>query len=1078
MTTDWKLQWIEAVSPDEPQKLLRRLEWDDLSEDLFQSRLHNSQEQTDIEENQWRTCLADCQKALMQAWDLPLLPVDTSDEQKPFEDLWHPIRLHASNLLKQELIAVENHQEDVIDQLCNSLISRLCSIGEQVLWECFNNERSPGMMLLAHLGNSGDGSGPPVRTGYECFIRKHRKDGLKLLLVEFPELGRFIGTVVMLWLQSNSDMLNRIQNDRDILERVFSIPDDCQLHAIQQGLSDPHRGGRAVSVLEFLSDNDSTRKVVYKPKDMAVDVAYQNVLKDLNENSDSVPLRQLAIQAMDGYGYMEYVPHRFACNDLELEQFYVNAGRLSAVLHILGCTDCHHENLIACGDQLLLIDTETLLEAEVPDHISNQSTVPTTELSDIQKRFQQSVLRSGLLPQWMFMGRSKLAIDISAFGMEVPSKKTQNIPGWLGLNSDGMMMGRVEKVAEVPTSLPVGIGINNPFQRFLEVFCQGFEQQCHALIKRRDNWLKSDGVLSRFQGLRRRIVLRATRVYFLIQRQQLEPVSLRHPLNHSLRLEQLAKSFLLAESKPLHWPVFASEVRQMQQLDIPFFTHAIDSNVLDLDEDATPLSEYIGTSGLNAARHRLSTLNNDEIAFQLKLIRGACNARQLKANVDNQIKVQIDGQQYEHNISQDVVISRKQISMKLMDVLLNTAIHDSNGQVEWMGMDLGADGDSFSFGPVGMSLYGGAIGIAVLANRLNAVYGPTADRSDLQTAILQPLSELIFQSSDDQRLRWWRDQSLGLSGCGGIMLGLQTLGRRSWVDTLVKSARSRFIEADQQHDLIGGCSGLIGPMLRQSSDQAVDVALLAGNHLLKQQQDDGSWPAPGAIKERPGLLGFSHGTAGHAAALAHLHRVTGEQRFLDGAYAALKYERSNYRADAGNWPDFRNAASSIQDPDFMTSWCHGAPGIGLARACLWSTALWDDKCHEEISIAMLATAEAASRDVFQDHLCCGNVGLMVILEALMNGPWALDQSIIVDARDKIALIHTRMMNRFSGNSIAIQCFNTKESNLMLPGFFTGLSGIGMAFLEDQESRQTTFNLISAGLWNDPKFNQPDPSSDF
>ena len=1072
------MQWIEAVSPDEPQKLIRRLEWDDLSEDLFFRRLHNSQDQTDIVENQWRRCLSECQKALMESWDWPLLPVDPNDEQKPFEDLWHPIRRHALMLLKQELIAVESYQEYVFDQLANSLVRRLCFIGEQVLWECFNNERSPGTMLLAHLGNNGDGLGPPVRTGYECFIRKHRRDGLKLLLQEFPEFGRFIGTVVLLWLQSNSEMLNRIEQDRDMLERVFSIPNDHQLQAIQQGLSDPHRGGRAVSVLEFSSDNESSRKVVYKPKDLAVDVAYQGVLKDLNESSDSVPLRELAIQAMDGYGYMEYVPHRFACDDSELERFYVNAGRLSAVLHMLGCTDCHHENLIACGDQLMLIDTETLLEAEVPDHISKQSTAPSSELSAIQKRFKQSVLRSGLLPQWIFMGKSKLAIDISAFGMEAPSKNKKNIPGWLGLNSDGMMMGHVEKAAEAPTSLPVGIGFDNPFHRFLDVFCQGFEQQCHALISSKDKWLKDDGVLNRFQGLRRRIVLRATRVYFLIQRQQLEPASLRHPLAHSIKLEQLAKSFLLAESKPLHWPVFHAEVRQMQQLDIPFFTHTIDGEILDLDENATPLREYISNSGLNAARQRLMSLNEDEIAFQLKLIRGSCNARQLKANMDNQNTVQTDGQQHERIVRRDAVISGKNVSIKLMEILLNSAIRDSNGQVEWMGMDLGADGQSFFFGPVGMSLYGGAIGIAALANRLNAVYGATADRSALQTAILQPLSELIFQSSDDQRLRWWRDQSLGLSGCGGILLGLQILGRRSWVDMLLKSLRSRFIEADHQHDLISGCSGLIGSLLQQSSDPAVDMALIAGSHLLKQQQDDGSWPVSGAIKARPGLLGFSHGTAGHAAALAQLHRVTGEQRFFDGATAALKYERSNYREEAGNWPDLRNAGSGNRDPDFMTSWCHGAPGIGLGRACLWSTALWDDICLEEISAAILTTAKAASTKDSSDHLCCGNLGLMVILEALTNGPWILDQPTITVAKDNADLIRTRVINRLSGNSTSIQCFSTKESNLILPGFFTGLSGIAMAFLEDQESRQTTLNLMSAGLCNFTQLNQPDPTNDF
>ena len=42
-------------------------------------------------------------------------------------------------------------------------------------------------------------------------------------------------------------------------------------------------------------------------------------------------------------------------------------------LYVLGCTDCHHENLISTGDQLVLIDSETLLEPTVVDHIRSAS---------------------------------------------------------------------------------------------------------------------------------------------------------------------------------------------------------------------------------------------------------------------------------------------------------------------------------------------------------------------------------------------------------------------------------------------------------------------------------------------------------------------------------------------------------------------------------------------------------------------------------------------------------------------------------------------------------------------------------
>ena len=42
--------------------------------------------------------------------------------------------------------------------LGEALLERLCNTADQALWDLFNQRRTPGQMLLAHLGDSGDGS--------------------------------------------------------------------------------------------------------------------------------------------------------------------------------------------------------------------------------------------------------------------------------------------------------------------------------------------------------------------------------------------------------------------------------------------------------------------------------------------------------------------------------------------------------------------------------------------------------------------------------------------------------------------------------------------------------------------------------------------------------------------------------------------------------------------------------------------------------------------------------------------------------------------------------------------------------
>ena len=1058
----WTQQWLELIAPDEPHKLERRLAWDHWADSIAFADWLSAPPQLETSQSRaWQQALSRCQGWLQGAWDQPLQPVQ-ANEQRPFVDLWLPIRDGAAAELRAALertAGLDRIGPNVVDQLADSLLNRLCAIGEQVLWDQFNTGRTPGAMLLAHLGSAGDGEGPPVRELYTRFIETHRRDGLQSLLTTFPVLGRFIGTVVSLWHQGSLEMLERIQQDRSILAEHCSIPSDWCLRAVQQGLSDPHRGGRAVAILSFTSpDRSNSHRLVYKPKDMGVDAAYQDLIKDLNANSDLPPLRSLLVQTCDGYGYMEFVSHTLCTNAEELERFYRSAGRLTALLHLLGCTDCHHENLIASGDQLVLIDTETLLEADLPDHIQAAAEAKERqEPSGLQQRFRGSVLRSGLLPQWLFIGQAKQAIDISALGIAPPAKEEITLAGWLGINSDGMMPGRINRPAECPTSLPLGFGHTNPLSDHLEPFCAGFRLQAQQFLQLRERWLSPESPLDRFAGLPRRIVLRATRVYFALQRQQLEASALRTEEAQALRLEQLGRSFLLAESKPLHWPVFAAERAQMQRLDIPFFTHPIDRDGLQLDESGTLLPGFIQTSGLQAARNRLNAFNAADIDFQERLIRGAVQARVLNqtqaVSRSDSASDQADGQQRLEPITP------VQAASNLAQTLLDLAIQNQQGQVDWLGMDLGADGERFSFGPVGLSLYGGAIGIACLLDRLKALGGGPVEADELQAAILKPLHVQLAQPHGDELRRWWRDQPLGLSGCGGILLALQTISETELASQLLDGAQPRFIEADQQWDVIGGCAGLIGPLLRLATPKAIDLAVLAGDHLIEAQDANGSWRRS---SRKSGLLGFSHGTAGYAAALGRLHETTGEERFLRAAQRALMHERQHFHSDAGNWPDFRIQQASEGKHSFMVSWCHGAPGIALGRACLWGTGLWDSQCAEELNIALQTTATTNPSAL--DHLCCGSLGLMVLLRDLAQGPWPLDAGVKQLASNQAEQWHQQTLQRCTGAEPQLHCYGTKEGSLVLPGFFTGLSGMALALLEDGDSRATTLRLISAGLF--------------
>jgi len=1072
LRSDALQSWRQVVAPDRPVNFSKRLAWDGLSPEAAAWALQPDTA-SGPQEPPWWWLLKALRQAACDGFDLGGLAGRGSHE--PFVHVWRPATAWALHALQHRCAELETRlrlSADAWLDLGEALLVRLCNTADQALWDLFNQRRTPGQMLLAHLGAHGDGSGDPVHEAYDAFVEEQLRSGYGLLLDEFPVLGRLLTVITELWLEGSEEMLRRLAASRLELRQHFGIAPDAFLHKVQLGLSDPHRGGRAVAILSFGDrSNDDIIKLVYKPKDMQVDYTYQFFLQTLNDASSLSPLRTLTVLSCDGFGFMEWVEHRPCSNDGELEHFYTNAGRIMAVLHLLGCTDCHYENLIASGDQLVLIDTETLLEADLRDLISDDGDDPD-HLSDLRTSMQGSVLRSGLLPQWLMAGAGKKrAFDISALGIQPPPPEREK-PGWLGLNSDGMMAGRSTQPCELPTSLPVELGSPQRLTDFIDQLCDGFAQQLQEAIRLRPLLLEA---LERFSGQPRRLVARATRLYFTIQRQMLEPASLRSAVAQGLKLEQLSRSFVLANEKPRNWPMFFAELLQMERLDIPFFEHLIDGEDLPLPEGLPSIPGFMKTSGLTAARRRLQALDQAEISFQQQLIRGAIAARHLKANTrvdesagtaDGAAAAPAKTGAHIDVVGPDVY---RQEAFRLGVQLWNSSIRDRKGRPEWLGMDLGADGESFHFGLIGHSLYSGASGIALLFARL-ALASPGAATAAIWRerawSCCAGLAEMAERNGNAQLFRWVRDQPYGISGSGGTLLSLLLLAEAgigdaaSLADLLVQQLRPERLHTDEDIDVIGGVTGLIGPLIALGSEQSLALASICGERLLTLQSDTGGWSSGGgpASQHRPPLTGFSHGAAGMAAALARLAEATAEARYAEAARRAIAYERSVFVSDQANWPDFR---STPEPNEFMLSWCHGAPGILLSRHVLVDAGLADEHTAHEQLIARASTLAALRRltDVGTGdsaaHLCCGQLGLTALLriDAQASG---IALGGLVPQAETWVIEQARRNGYYS-------FFSVDSGSLNLPGLLTGKAGVAMALLEAAEGQRWLPQVLSAGL---------------
>jgi len=216
------------------------------------------------------------------------------------------------------------------------------------------------------------------------------------------------------------------------------------------------------------------------------------------------------------------------------------------------------------------------------------------------------------------------------------------------------------------------------------------------------------------------------------------------------------------------------------------------------------------------------------------------------------------------------------------------------------------------------------------------------------------------------------------------------------------------------------------------------VAGQCGERLLataKRMPAGAGWERKGG-SFRP-LCGFSHGAAGIAWALLKLAAQTGEPRFRATALDALLYERSQFLPAAMNWPilqrELRTELPHWEAAACMTAWCHGAPGIGLARL-LALPDLDDAAVRAEISVALETTL---ARGFGGNHSPChgdlGNLELLLQADAVLgDARWRGEAYRI--AGGVLADIERR----------GWQCGH--PSAVETPGLMTGLAGIGYGLL--------------------------------
>jgi len=517
---------------------------------------------------------------------------------------------------------------------------------------------------------------------------------------------------------------------------------------IAGGMGDTHRGGRSVVIATFRSGF----RVVYKPKSLAIEHHFQQLLTWLNARGAQPPLRPLTVLDRGQYGWVEYITAASCASPEAVQHFYERQGSYLALFYVLEATDLHQENIIAAGEHPYPVDLEALFHPRMRDGVHTPLSRP------IDQALEESVLRVGLLPQRLWAGEHSEGIDMSGLGGEPGQRWPGEVLRVAQSGTDTMHMRRQTIEMSESQNRPKLHDCAVDLVEYQDALLTGFAHMYRLLLAHRDELLSDQSPITQCAEDEVRVIVRPTRTYGVVYHESLHPDVLRDALERDRLLDRLWAEI---PYRPYLQHVVQAECQAIRVGDIPMFTTTPNARALWSDHDHK-ICDIFAATGMELVRGRLERLCEDDLAKQLWFIRVSLatmpKTTHHVARATPRVTVQPAPITHKELLAQ---------AMAIADRLDMTALRDAE-EIAWLGITLVRE-QYWSLTPLGADLYDGLPGIALFLAYLGKLthverYGLLAQTicSTLQRFLAQEPATLSTIG--------------GYSGWGGVIYALTHLG--------------------------------------------------------------------------------------------------------------------------------------------------------------------------------------------------------------------------------------------------------------------------------------------------------------
>lgn len=420
-----------------------------------------------------------------------------------------------------------------------------------------------------------------------------------LLAINYPVLDKILKLKVNNFLNHIHHIINRFQKDVETIKFTFNL-DDVKIIDIDVSLGDGHNGEG--TALVYLSDGT---KLIYKPRNIEITNSYNSFIDWVNFKL-KIDLKTFKVLDCRNYGWIEFVNYEEVNLEDDLQEYYYKAGILLAVTLLLGSKDCHHENVIASGNNCFMIDHETIIQPFFNDQ--------SFRTWDFQHRIPPfSVLESFLIVN----PNTGSPLDIVGYGVKGNIEVTElekKVKNPNTINSIRTTRFATRKI--VDKNIPVFDGKYIFANDYKEHFIEGFTKTYDMFLNSKDELKSNDSPLELFKNNEVRYVWRPTFVYFKILKYMRAASFMSSFEEYNSKLRYLLSKAFQGENIEKYKFILDFEMKQMLNGDIPIFSLHSKDNFLEGNE-SLKVFEY---NCFQNIFHRINLLSTAHKKEQLEYI--------------------------------------------------------------------------------------------------------------------------------------------------------------------------------------------------------------------------------------------------------------------------------------------------------------------------------------------------------------------------------------------------------------------------------------------------------------------------